>query len=121
MTKKRRYLVCASTLAACVCIVLGVLAMMPARPGVTKANFDRIEEGMTQAEVDALLGKSRRGSSTMGGGTIITFADYLGDDGARAAIVFWNDRADGDKSWTDSTETLTDKLRRWLRLPRISS
>jgi hypothetical protein len=52
MTRKRRYLISAAVLAACICIALGVLALLPPRPGVTKANFDRIEVGMTIADVD---------------------------------------------------------------------
>jgi len=43
MTRKRRYLISAAVLVACVCIALGVLAMLPPRPGLTKANIDRIE------------------------------------------------------------------------------
>jgi len=39
-----------------VAAVLIVLALLPARPGVTKANFDRIKVGMTQAEVEAIFG-----------------------------------------------------------------
>ena len=52
MTRKRRYLISAAVLAACVGIVLGVLAMQPPRPGVTKANFDQIKVGMTIADID---------------------------------------------------------------------
>jgi hypothetical protein len=47
MTKKRFYLISAAILVACIGSTVGVLAMMPPRPGVTKANFDRIEVGMT--------------------------------------------------------------------------
>jgi hypothetical protein len=53
---KKNYLLSAGLPALCVCITLGVLALLPPRPGITKANFDRIEVGMTVAEVDKLLG-----------------------------------------------------------------
>jgi hypothetical protein len=33
-----------------------VLALLLGRPGITRANFDRIEMGMTQVEVETLLG-----------------------------------------------------------------
>ena len=52
---KRRLLLIAGPLAA-VAVTLGVLAMLPPRPGVTKENFDRIEVGMTRAEVEVILG-----------------------------------------------------------------
>lgn len=53
---KKRHLITAGVMAACVGLVLGVLAMLPPSPGVTKANFDRIEIGMTMTEVEAILG-----------------------------------------------------------------
>jgi outer membrane protein assembly factor BamE (lipoprotein component of BamABCDE complex) len=55
MTKKR-WIVLAGILAACVCLTLAVLALLPPRPGVTEANVERIEDGMTREEVEALLG-----------------------------------------------------------------
>jgi hypothetical protein len=42
--------------ASIACAVLFGRAMLP-RPGVTKANFEKIEIGMTRTEVDAILGK----------------------------------------------------------------
>ena len=53
---KKRYLIATALFALCVCLALGVLALLPPRPGVTKANFDRIEIGMTVAEVDQIFG-----------------------------------------------------------------
>jgi len=44
---RRRLILATVAVAAIACIVLGTLAMLPPRHGVTKANFDRIEEGMT--------------------------------------------------------------------------
>jgi hypothetical protein len=55
MTKKR-WVVPAGMLAACVCLTLAVLALLPPRPGVTPANIERIEDGMTVAEVEKILG-----------------------------------------------------------------
>jgi hypothetical protein len=57
MTKRRRLMWSAAILAAIVTVVLGVLAMLPAQPGVTKANFDRIEIGMFSDEVELILGE----------------------------------------------------------------
>jgi hypothetical protein len=50
MTKKRMALL--AVLPVTVAVVLGAVVMLPPRPGITKANFDRIQEGMTLAEVD---------------------------------------------------------------------
>src|SRR5690242_17913612 len=56
MSPKRRILFSAGFLAACVCATLAVLALLP-EPGVTKANFDRIEIGMTQAVAEGIFGR----------------------------------------------------------------
>src|SRR5262249_15428976 len=55
MTKKR-WIVLAGMLAACVCLTLAVLAMLPPRPGVTPSNIERIKDGMTLEEVEKVLG-----------------------------------------------------------------
>ena len=54
MTRKRLLLIAVLPLAFAV--TLGVLAMLSPNPGVTKAKFDRIEKGMTLAEVEAIFG-----------------------------------------------------------------
>src|SRR4051794_15943965 len=56
--KKHRYLICIAILATCACLGLGVLSMMPGA-GISKRNFDRIEKGMTLAEVKVILGEPR--------------------------------------------------------------
>lgn len=117
MTRKRRYLISAAVLAACAGIALGALAMLPPRPGVTKANFDLIQKGMTGAEVEAILGVSPS-ERTMLSREGVAFADFRGDDGASATIDFRDDVATGNKTWTASTKTLSEKLRRWLRLAK---
>jgi hypothetical protein len=103
--RKRRLLLIAS-LPLAVAVIVGVLAMMPPRPGVTKINFDRIEEGMTLQEVEQIFGKP--GRYTWGG------YHWQADDGAKVFVVFGNSA--GPKTWQDSTESPLDKLRRWLHL-----
>ena len=56
MTRKKRLLLIAS-LPLAIVVTLGVLAQLPPRPGVTRANFDRIEKGMTLAQVEEIFGK----------------------------------------------------------------
>ena len=57
MTRKRRYLISAAVLAMCVFAGCVAFSLMPTddKPGVTKANFDRVAIGMTKVEVDAVL------------------------------------------------------------------
>jgi len=55
MRKKCSLLIALLPLA--IIVILGVLAMVPPRAGITKANFDRIEKGMTRAEVAEILGR----------------------------------------------------------------
>jgi hypothetical protein len=62
MTKKR-WIVLASLFAVGVCVTLTVLALLPLRPGVTQANIERIETGMTFEEVEAILGEPLPGES----------------------------------------------------------
>jgi outer membrane protein assembly factor BamE (lipoprotein component of BamABCDE complex) len=55
MTQKRLALIAAVSLAIAA-VMVGVLVMLPPGPGVTKANFDRIEKGMTKAKVEEIFG-----------------------------------------------------------------
>jgi hypothetical protein len=55
MTRKRLLAICGA-LGILVFMVLVLLTVIPPRPGITKRNFDRIQQGMTKAEVEALLG-----------------------------------------------------------------
>jgi hypothetical protein len=54
--KKKWLIITAASLLAGFGALLLVLALLPARPGVTKENFDRIELGMTRTEVEAIFG-----------------------------------------------------------------
>jgi hypothetical protein len=114
MTKKRRYVLCAGVLAACVCLAIAVLAMLPAGPGVSKGNFDRIELGMDVSEVEQLLGgPCAPFHGFVGRETFI----WTGPDGS-FALVHVDAKTVIDKSWHPSNESLADKIRRWLHLPK---
>jgi hypothetical protein len=54
--KKKWWIIATALIAGCIGLVLGVLALLPPRPGVTKENFDRIEEGMSRAKVEEVFG-----------------------------------------------------------------
>jgi hypothetical protein len=115
MTKSR--LLAGSGLLAFVVIVLGVLAMLPPRVGVTKANFDRIEMGMALKEVEDIFGVAGHLDSTAipMDGVLTSYLSWDHDDRSGATISFSNNRAD-TKKWIASNQTITEKVRRWLHL-----
>ena len=117
MTKKR-WIVLAGMLAACVCLTLAVLALLPPRPGVTPADIARIENGMTRTEVERILG---------GSGTV--YFDAVDSPGGQLTEIRWGQPHDETcvDVWFDRDnrviskishppDTFMQKLRRWLRL-----
>jgi hypothetical protein len=111
MTKKRLLLI--ASLPLTIAVTLCVLAMPPPRPGVTKANFDRIKKGMTKAEVEAIFGeKGDWPDSTAQVGQAMC---WRAKDGSGAVVEFV-DECVVIKQWADSHETILDKIRRWLHV-----
>ena len=118
VTKKRLFLLAILPLVA-FAVTVGVLVLLPpnTRPGVTKRNFDRIEKGMTKAEVEEIFGKKADGV----GLTLDreqkekTHRIWEASDGSGADIHFVDDCV-VETDWYDSDETLLAKLRRWLHL-----
>jgi hypothetical protein len=121
MTRKRRYLISAAVLAACVGVAIGVLAremLLIPQSSITKAKFNRIEKGMTLAEVENVFGES---------GRLFAFDNVNGrktqiawwiDVDAMTEIEFVDDRVAFSRFIViGSTETFPKKLRRWLHLP----
>src|ERR1051325_348687 len=99
---------------------LGALApaIIPSASGVAKANFDCIQEGMSQAEVEAIFGAKPTPSSLLwlgcGGIHIQTWQAF---DGSEADIHFRFDLVTC-KVWTSSTESIAERTRRWIfRIP----
>lgn len=111
VTKKRLLLIAPLPLACA--MTLGVLAMLPPSPGVTKANFDRIHEGMTLAEVEALFGE--KGNWWDGAGQKGLPMCWTAKDGSGAVVEFV-DESVAIKQWADSHETILDKIERWVHL-----
>ena len=105
---RKRLLLSAGTMAAIVGVTLLVLAMLPPSAGVTNANFDRIEDGMSKAEVVSLLGEN---GITFGRAT-----SWYADDGSSVVVVGFEDDCVIFKECLPSHETILDKIRRWLRL-----
>src|SRR4051794_3784600 len=115
MTKKR-YLAVAGLFAILLGAGFGVAMMLPPVPGVTKANFDRVQIGMTSEEVTEILGdKFIIGLRVKEMEERHFIHSWRHNNGARAEVAFYK-RVVDDKTWTSPTETIVAKLRRWLRL-----
>jgi len=109
-------------LAIIVLIACGVQFLIPARPGrISKANFDRIEIGMTEAEVEEILGAGEYRSSYPERkffGTVNTGPPGGGGcrekywDGPEGTIQL---RFDGDKVWS---KHWSDDVALWDRLKK---
>jgi hypothetical protein len=112
--KKKWWLIGFATLAICGGVAVAIRALLPSGHGVTEANCDRIEHGMTEADLDSHFGKPAH--HWIGLGTIVE-KRWICEDGAFAEVTFANG-AVIRAQWYESTETITDKLRRWLSLPR---
>ncbi len=117
MTKKRLALI--AVLPLTVAVILGALAMLPPPPGVTKANFDRIQDGMTKAEVEEIFGTGPasgwRGTEVEGE----TWGWWEGEDEPGAEISFNDERVSRRLWFSDpKMETVLARVRRWLHLPK---
>ena len=91
-------------------VALGcALAQAPSR-GVTEANCDRIQDGMTPEQVDGILGAENiyyRGSTPRGMFTIY----QEGDDGRQISVGFIGGRVRGKMVFLGEPQTLGDFLR----------
>ena len=113
MTKKR-WIVLAGLLAACVCLTLAVLAMRPARPGITRPSFERIKIGMTLEDVEKILGCAACDAGAMGleGPRRVWIHPHN-----ETTVVIYFDRNDRVTSKSLSVPvTFLKKLQRWLGL-----
>ena len=110
-----------SILAVAVCLTLIILALLPPRPGVTKANFDRIGEGMTLEQVNAILGPHPDVDITLEPldtpeHKVHEFRlRWYGSDGV-IHVDFGADSICIGKHWNDSPRTLSEIVRQWLHL-----
>ena len=117
VTKKRFLLI--AFLPLTITVTLGVLAMLPPSPGVTKSNFDRIEVGMSRQEVEEIFGAP----PTPWAG-FLTSSMRIGEKWGKnerefAVIVFdqWGHMKVVEAEWFDFRESLLQKIRRWFHLP----
>jgi|GEM_PF-2001684 len=113
---KRRFIY-AGIFAACVALGLAVLTALPSRAGVTKANYDRIEEGMTLAEVQEVFGKEGIVFHGYPNKTAQAYC-WQNTDCSLAILFFDDNRKVVEKAkWAGSTESIGDKIRRLIGWP----
>lgn len=118
---RKRYLAVAGMLVILALVGFGVAMMLPLGPGVTKANFDRIEDGMTRADVEAIFGRPSDHTQYFPRYPDFGIADVwsiAGDNFGHARIYFVDDHVKGQYStWIQAEpESLIQKLRGWLNL-----
>lgn len=119
-TSKRRRV--AIAIVATTCVLLGLTVISPNRPGISKANLNRVKTGMTRTEVEELFGEG--GSEFIfatNGGQYTVVEDsrqmfvWYAADWSGATVWFEGDRV-VEMEWHDSNETIFEKIRRWLHL-----
>ena len=115
MTKTRLLIAVGTLVALAGAGFVAVLMMPDGRPGVTKANFDRIEQRMTATEVIAILGEPAIVPQRTPHEPIQIW--WRHDDGTIILVDFTEDAVVTSKEISEPTESLTDKIRRWLHLP----
>ena len=117
MPKRRLILLATLTLAA---FAAPVWYALLAHPGVTKANFDRIQLGMTKAEVEEIFGGKGMQMPLCGFARPEPPESYdvffWPDGGGSAALVTIMDDSVMSKTWLQSNEPTIEKIRRWLHL-----
>lgn len=127
---KRRLVKFAFVFQACFAIALSVLVIVMPHFGVTKLNFDRIENGMTMYEVEAIFGRSpddifRRPPDDFrpleldrDEKTRKMMWTWRNDDGSRAYVYFDHDHKVCDHSWQESKIGLCERIDRWIHWSR---
>jgi hypothetical protein len=124
--RKKRILWLTFVVALCGLAVGSFFVPAPNHPSrVTQDTFDRVQEGMTEAEVEAILGPSgyynRRPYVVFEHG--LSFRRYwLGDEGVIVIEMTWDDHDRSKPRWVDhkyfTPLPLESYGERWLRLLR---
>ena len=106
--KTKRLLLVAGFLAACICLPLGAVAMIPSGRGVTTAKLEQIKYGMAKEEVEDIFGEQGT-EEWMGVNSFI----WQRDNGGSVAINFDSDNT-VRHVFRHDPETTFQKIRRWL-------
>ena len=117
---KKRLLAITAILTAVVGAIVLTLALLSPRPAVTKANFDRLENGMSVKVVESIFGGPCSEWIIPIEATqevvMISEPRYQAWQGARgfASIQFNENGRIVRKTWIDFEFSLYQKLQRWL-------
>ena len=112
MTKKR-WFIATALLATCAGLTLAVQALLPPSPGVTKANFDRIEVGMTKSEVEVRFGRVSERLQVTADGLV---CEWWTSPAGSTVIAFDERGAVAEKRWLEQEQSFFQRIRAWLRL-----
>jgi hypothetical protein len=116
MSRRRRILLSVAAVAACLGLAWAVVAMLSPRLGVTQANFNRIEFGMTLAEVEAILGKPPDFFSgpLSNGGTVHM---WTLPSGSKGTVMLSKGERVFAKLWPEADETIFRRIHRSIVPP----
>lgn len=118
MTRKH-FFVAAVMFATFYCAVFTVAVML--QDHVTEENLNRIEEGMTKAEVEKIFGaKGELGEFQYWSRPNLVGMVWKGHDGT-ACVLFENNRVATSehiptRGWSHGNESMSSKIRRWLHV-----
>jgi hypothetical protein len=115
MTNKRRLVIVVAALAICIATVIATVMLMSERPCLNKANFNKVQMGMTRDEVERVLGQPVGQEDRIDEGIVVVIWGLA--DRTQARVEFANGVV-WDMAYEESTETVRDKLRRWTRVVR---
>jgi hypothetical protein len=111
MTRKPIILI-GGPMAVCA-LALGMVAILLPRPGISKANFDRIENEMTVEQVDQILGELSSEPGFDRPRDPRKWAYWNANDGSSIGIGLLHGRVAG-KEWNYSDEPMMKRMLRWI-------
>jgi hypothetical protein len=113
----RRRLLLIASLPLVVAVIVGVLAILPPRPGVTEANLARIKIGMGEQDVVAILGRHPDAAAPILRGSAWFWMNEAKENEIVAEVQVDLDFNVMKSEWkANQSETVIDKIRRWLHL-----
>jgi hypothetical protein len=112
----RRLLLGVGALALLALAGLLIPRLLPPRPGVTRANYGRLHEGLTPAEVKDILGRGPDLARHQNPPSTFPLAEGCWEgEGFTITVYFdWDERVSG-KYLTERDSTFLGRLRRLLR------
>lgn len=95
MSMRKKTLIVVTLLILTAITLLATLALLPPTPGPTYANFSRLENGMTQVQIERLLGKAEEKVPVLGVDHVFVALDIRDDENVPVDRLTWQ-TSDGD-------------------------